>query len=135
MPAISINATISSTNGPTVNFKQSISVEACDQIAVLSKANTHKPELDPPPGGQDKVHFLLSTSDWHGEALSSQLDDAAGAAPFRLDSPQLLPGQGASAMLYALSPNRLLFANSKSVDANIHALGGTRRHPVNEITP
>lgn len=116
-------------NGPNVALASKLSVEAYDAVEVTVKGNTPKFEVDLPPGGKDRVQFLLITADSFSEQLSYVLDDATGAPVFLLDGPHLLTGKGAVAYFYEQSPKKLIFSNQNAYDAKVQILVGRDATP------
>ena len=125
--AINWTIDVQVVGGPSSSAAGTTNVDAYDKIGVVVPGgDSGSPEtasVDVQPGGAGKVKLLLLTSDLYGEDLTYDVD--AGVSNVKLDSPQLLIGEGANGLLNA-PPKTITFSNGMGVgsDANIVILVG-----------
>ncbi len=98
-------------DGPQIGIAQIASVDAYDLIDVALPPNSGSSTtgVDVQPGPAAQVRFLLITSSLYGAKLTYKVDGTSAAVA--LDSPQLLAGSGAVALLQK-DPKKLLFSNT-----------------------
>lgn len=110
--AINWTLDVQIVGGPSASATSSLSVDAYDRIdVVIPGGNSGTPgtaTVDVHPGAAAKVKFLLISSDRYGEELT--YDVPGGATNVKLDSQQVLIGEGAVGLLRA-APNTLEFSN------------------------
>ncbi|MHC4086023.1 MAG: hypothetical protein ACYSWZ_00795 [Planctomycetota bacterium] len=111
--------------GPKVSLSQTVSVEAYDNIEVTVADGAEGEDILILPGGTGQVQFLLIRSNRYGADLSYSVNaaEADSTKRIRLDSPQLLMGEGAVNIL-GTPPHTLFFYNNLGQDAAIQILVG-----------
>ncbi|MHC4203026.1 MAG: hypothetical protein ACYSTT_00125 [Planctomycetota bacterium] len=111
--------------GPKVSLSQTVNVEAYGNIEVTVTDGTDGEDVLILPDGTDQVKFLLIRSNRYGADLSYSVNaaEADSTKRIRLDSPQLLMGEGAVNIL-GDPPHTLFFYNNLGQDATIQILVG-----------
>jgi hypothetical protein len=102
--------------GSKISESKTISAEAVDEIGLNIDPQQTK-EIDIQPGGAGQVQFLLIKSDQYGDQVTYKVN--ATDQPVRtLDSPHLLFGKGAAALLVSATsgPNKLFATNGLAND-------------------
>jgi hypothetical protein len=114
-------------SGPKVLAAGSNSFEAYDKItATIPAEEATGIKVDVEPGGDGQVKFLLIRSTVYSPDLTYDVTD--GATGVKLDSLQLLMGDGAIELLGA-APKELTFKNAGDKPAAIEILVGRKAVP------
>jgi hypothetical protein len=127
--AINWTLDVQIVGGPSSSVTSSINVGAYDKVDAIIPggpgATPGTASVDVQPGGAGKVKFLLISSDRYGDKLTYDVQGASGAVGVKLDSQQLLIGEGAIGLL-GTAPKTLDFSNGLGTgnDATISILVG-----------
>jgi hypothetical protein len=127
--AINWTLDVKIVGGPSASATSSLNVGAYDKVdAVIPGGPVATPgtaSIDVQPGGAGKVKFLLISSDKYSDKLTYDVHGTGGAAGVKLDSQQLLIGEGAIGLL-GIAPKTLDFSNKMGTgnDATISILVG-----------
>jgi hypothetical protein len=111
--------------GPKISATETLPVEGYDKLVVDIADGANGEDIQIQPGGSGQVQLLLISSDQYGDTLSYSVN-AAEADPtkrIKLDSLQILVGEGAVGLLGA-APNTLYFYNTMGTAASVQILVG-----------
>jgi hypothetical protein len=112
--AINLNLNVQMVGGPSSSAASSLSVDAIEKIELVIPGTAPGKASAAVQPAAAKVKFLLISADKYSDKVTYDVvptTGTGGAAGVKLDSQQLLVGEGAVGLLGA-APNKLEFSNT-----------------------